>query len=185
MLFQSVPDLSAGSDAARRARYGMIEVRQGRLSRIVLRPWPKLVSIVGLRLLGRWGLDRQPGDGVRLYYSQPRATPNYLAVTYIVSGRGATWADVCRSLAVLDSVARLKRSDAIVCDVTNPRISARLLRRQGWEPLSSNRWHRYYIRRFYGQYPAEMPSAPEVRKATGGVDPAFPPRQPSGIAFVI
>lgn len=155
MLFRSIDNLSAQRDALRCVRYGMIEIAGRRFSRIVLRPWPKLVSILGLRLVGRWGLDRLPGDCVRLYYSQPLGTPSYLALNYIQSGREAVWADICRSLAVLDGVARLKRSDAIVCDVTNPRLSARLMRRLGWEPLSRGRWHRCYVRRFYGRYPAE------------------------------
>jgi hypothetical protein len=54
---------------------------------------------------------------------------------------------------VLDEIARLKRSDALLCDVSNWRISERLMARFGWEPHCPSRWHRHYIKRFYGEYP--------------------------------
>jgi hypothetical protein len=60
---------------------------------------------------------------------------------------------------VLDEVARLKASDAILCDVWNWRISDRLLARWGWQPHKPDRWHRHFIKRFYGVYP---PRRPEV-----------------------
>ena len=87
---------------------------------------------------------------------------------------------------MLDGVARLKHSDAIVCDITNRRISARLMRRQGWEPLPSHRWHRYYIRRFYGRYPVEaMPAAGVAQNTTraGGAFDAAGQPETSAIAF--
>ena len=64
-----------------------------------------------------------------------------------ISGRGLT-------LTVLDEVAAIKGIDAIVCDAGNIRLSDRLMARLGWEPHKPQRWHRNYIRRFYGQYPA-------------------------------
>ena len=54
---------------------------------------------------------------------------------------------------VLDEVAWLKRTDALLCDVWNERISPRLLARWGWEPHKPQPWHRNYIKRFYGTYP--------------------------------
>ncbi len=50
--------------------------------------------------------------------------------------------------------SRIKGSDAIVTDVANFRISERLLARLGWERHTASRWHRNYIKRFYGQYPS-------------------------------
>ena len=104
-----------------------------------------------------WGSRRhreRPGDRCLLYYNQPRRHPNFLALKYIVSHRDCTLATVQRRVDVLDEVARIKRSDAILCDVWNARISDRLLARWGWEPHSPSRWHRHYIKRFYGVYPA-------------------------------
>ena len=96
---------------------------------------------------------RIPGDRCRLYYNQPRTSPDYLALKYVLSSRDSSLATFFGALAVLDEVARIKRSDAIVTDVANFRISERLLARFGWERHTTSRWHRNYIKRFYGQYP--------------------------------
>ena len=57
------------------------------------------------------------------------------------------------ALATLDEIARIKGSDAILTDAANFRISDRSLRRHGWERHTKARYHRNYIKRFYGQYP--------------------------------
>jgi hypothetical protein len=54
---------------------------------------------------------------------------------------------------VLDEIARIKQTDAIVCDVRNARISDRLLRRWGWESHVPQSRRRHFIKRFYGEYP--------------------------------
>ena len=53
----------------------------------------------------------------------------------------------------LDRIAELKRTDAILCDAANLRISDRLLARFGWESHAPGRWSRNFIKRFYGVYP--------------------------------
>jgi pyruvate,water dikinase len=50
-------------------------------------------------------------------------------------------------------IARLKGSDALLCDVANGRITTKLLSRWGWEPHCPSWFHRHYIKRFYGVYP--------------------------------
>jgi hypothetical protein len=158
LLARTLTDpFGADIDALRRGRYGVIEVAAGRLLAIQLRPWPKLISALEVEWLGRRRHERAPGDRCVLYYNQPRSCPNYLALKYVVSGRDCTLATFRHSLLVLDEVARLKHIDAIVCDAWNERISSRLLARWGWEPHLERRWHRHYIKRFYGVYPA--PSA--------------------------
>jgi hypothetical protein len=89
-----------------------------------------------------------------LYYNQPRLHPNYLSLKYAVSSRDTSLASMLGALAVLDEIARIKRSDAILTDAANFRISDRFLRRQGYERHTQARYHRNYIKRFYGQYPA-------------------------------
>ncbi len=54
---------------------------------------------------------------------------------------------------MLDQIAWLKQSDALVCDAWNDRLSERMAARYGWEPHLSSRWHRHFIKRFYGDYP--------------------------------
>jgi hypothetical protein len=137
------------------ARYGVIETRRGRLWAIHLRTWPKLISTLEADWLARRYHDHRPGDRCLLYYNQPLWHANYLALAFVLSYRDCTFATSRCAARVLDEIARVKRSDALLCDAWNGRISERLLARWGWEPHTGDRWHRNYIKRFYGTYPAE------------------------------
>ena len=92
-------------------------------------------------------------DRCLLYYNQPWRMPNYLALKYIVSTAGSSYATFRAALKALDAIAAIKGTDAIVCDAGNIRLSERVMNRLGWEPHKPQRWHRNYIRRFYGRYP--------------------------------
>jgi hypothetical protein len=151
-LLESVTDLRGGAEALRWRRYGVIEVCCGRLVAVHLRPWPKLVSIVSV-LWGQWHHNHVHGDRVRLYYNQPLRYPNYMALKFAVSARETSWASARRALEVLDEIAQIKGSDALLCDAANFRFSPRMLAREGWQPHAPTRWHRNYIKRFYGSYP--------------------------------
>ena len=153
-LFATVTDLTAGSDLLRRRPYGLIQVAEGRFRRVVLRPFPTLASIPGTLLVGGWRHRHRAGDRIRVYYNQPRRFPNFLVLKYIESARDTSMATVARALALLDEIARLKQSDALLCDVANGRITAQLLGRWGWEPHCPSWFHRHFIKRFYGVYPA-------------------------------
>jgi hypothetical protein len=142
-------------EALRRDRYGVIETQQGRLVSICLRRWPKIATALEASLCGQRCHRGRAGDRCWLYYNQPRSFPNFLALKYVVSQRDCTLATFRRALEVLDEVARVKRTDAILCDAWNPRISDRLLARWGWEPHKPTRWHRHFIKRFYGVYPVD------------------------------
>jgi hypothetical protein len=153
-LFETITDPVAAADVIRRRRYGVIDMVEGRLASIHLRPFPKFVSIVDVLFWGRFYHERVSGNRCRLFYNQPRRCPNYLALKYILSSRDASLASFFGALATLDEIARIKQSDAILADIANFRISERLLARFGWERHADTRWHRNYIKRFYGQYPA-------------------------------
>lgn len=164
---ESVVDFEDGREQIRARRYGAIETAGGVLRAVHLRPWPKLASWselwpVGLRYHAKGAADR-----CLLYYNQPRRQPNFLALRYIVSTAGTSYRTFRAALIALDAVAELKGTDAIVCDAANMRISDRLLSRFGWEPHKPQRWHRNFIRRFYGTYPA------------GALPPAVPAASPS------
>lgn len=152
-FFQTITDLAAGAETLTRRRYGVIEMVGGRLEAIRLRPFPKIVTAPGIMLFGNAFHEHSAGDRLWLYYNQPVRFPNFLVLKYVVSGRESPFASLTRALDVLDEIARLKRSDALLCDVGNWRISARLLTRWGWQPHCPSRWHRHYIKRFYGEYP--------------------------------
>jgi hypothetical protein len=131
----------------------LIEARAGRLAAIRLRPWPKIISALEIEWWGHWQHATRSEDVCFLYYNQPWRFPNFLAVKYAVSGRRCSLATMHRVLEALDEVARIKGTDALLCDVWNSRIHERMLARHGWEPQRRSRWHRNYIKRFYGHYP--------------------------------
>jgi hypothetical protein len=152
-LFQSVTDLAADAEILRRRRYGVIEVADGRLLRILLRPFPKIASAPEVVMLGGWRHAHRRGDRILLYYNQPMRFSNFLVLRSAVSARQTSMKSLCRALAVLDEIARLKQSDALLCDVANWRISTALMGRWGWGPHCPARWHRHFIKRFYGDFP--------------------------------
>jgi hypothetical protein len=152
-LFESIADLENDAEQIRQRRYGVIETAAGRLVAVHLRPWPKLLSRREVWPVGSRYHARGPADRCLLYYNQPLRFPSFLALKYVVSTEGTRYATFRASLAVLDAIASIKRSDALLCDAANSRISDRLLRRLGWEPHRPQRWHRNFIKRFYGEYP--------------------------------
>jgi hypothetical protein len=155
-LFSTITDLSAERAKITARRHGVIEMAEGRFVRLRLRPIPKWVSLVDLFVLGNRVHRTGTGDRCWLYYNQPWSCPNYLALKYVVSTRDATLATCRGALQILDEIARLKGTDAILCDAANGRISDRLLSRCGWQAHKPSRWHRNFIKRFYGDYQAPL-----------------------------
>lgn len=152
-LCETVTDLTTARASLARRRYGVIEVVGGQFVRVRLRPWPKIVSVPGILLLGGWYHRHARGDRVWLYYNQPWRFSNFLVAKYVVSSQAASLRSLKGALEALDEIARIKHSDALLCDVANWRIGPRLLARAGWAPHCPSRWHRHYIKRFYGAYP--------------------------------
>lgn len=146
-LFAVTNDLSMEADVVRRRRYGVIETCAGRLDRIVWRPFPKIVTALGAKMLAPWLRRLRRGNRCRLYFNEPRSCPGFLALRYVESTCDADFATVRRALAVLDEVARLKNSDALLCDVTNLNISDRMLAWFGWVPHAPMPGHRNFIKR--------------------------------------
>ncbi len=152
-LVQTVRDPRQDGPVLRARRYGVIVMRAGRLEAIHLRPLPKWISRAELVPIPWRYHARGPRDACWLYYNQPFRFPNFLALKYVVSTAGTRLTTFHNALHVLDGIARIKQIDALLCDVSNVRISDRLLARWGWEPHKPQRWHRNYIKRFYGHYP--------------------------------
>lgn len=132
-----------------RMRHGVIVVTDGRVQGIYARRWPKIVSCWESWLVGGVVHRLRPGDRCRLYFRQPRRFPWCIALQYVVSSRGTSFASFRRAVATLDEVAQAKGVDTLVTDVCNQRISDRLLRRWGWQPHAPMRFHRNYVKRLY------------------------------------
>jgi hypothetical protein len=152
-LIQSVRDIDAEQHVLMTRAYGMIEVSRGKFDRVQLKPWPKLGSIVEARWVSYWKNTRRPHDGCRLFYNQPLQHRSFLALTYLESSLNTSLETVFTALRVLDRIAYIKRSDAILAEISNERISDKLLRRLGWERHREQSRQRNWIKRFYGTYP--------------------------------
>lgn len=152
-LFESVHDIARDAEILRRRPYGVICVEDEQLRCIRLRPWPKIISQPEIALWGQWLHGSASGDRCWLYYNQPLRHRNFLALKYVVSSQHASFKTFRGALVLLDEMARIKRSDAILCEVPNRRISDRLLRRWGWERHLRASRRRHFIKRFYGSYP--------------------------------
>lgn len=148
-----VTDLHTQADLLRTARYGMIEAIDGQFTRVVLRTLPKVISWPDVLILGRLHHQRRQGNQCQLYFTQPWRFPNFLSVPYIVSSRGTTYRTILAALATLDRIAKIKRTDALLCHVVNRSLSDRMMERVGWERHCPHRFGRHFIKRFYGKYP--------------------------------
>ncbi|MDA7979271.1 MAG: hypothetical protein MPJ50_10950 [Pirellulales bacterium] len=155
-LFASISGLEEENKLIRQRRFGVIIVRSGCLDRIRFRPLPKVVSIPELGFLGSWYHRYTRRDECRLFYNQPWGHSSFLALRYVESGVGTSLATVNVALTALDEIARIKKADALLCDAANLRLSDRVMKRYGWEAHKPQRWHRNFIKRFYGSYP-ELP----------------------------
>ena len=156
-LFDNESDLTDPQGKILCRAYGIIVVKNGEFSCIKFKPWPKIISSLEVGILG----TRTHSSGVQqdrclLYYNQPFFHKRYLALKYVVSNRGTSFRSFRLATRVLDEVARIKQSNAIVCEVTNPSISNRLLKRWGWEKHLNDHPSRNFIKRFYGEYPASI-----------------------------
>lgn len=153
-----IRDFTAEQEKLRARRHGVIETVAGELHAIHLRLWPKLLALPELLPLGPRYHARGEADRCLLYFNQPRQMSNYLSLKYVISTGGTSYRTFRAALTTLDAIAELKRIDAIVCDAANVRLSDRLMARLGWEPHKPQRWHRNFIRRFYGVYPGARAS---------------------------
>ena len=102
------PDFDAGRETIRARRYGVIETIGGRLVAVHLRPWPKLLALPEILPLGPRYHAAGAADRCLLYYNQPRRLPNFLALKYMVSTLGTSFATFRAALTVLDAIAELK-----------------------------------------------------------------------------
>jgi hypothetical protein len=147
MLYTAVTNLVADSDRLRRRGSGVIETCGGRLERVLLRPFPKVVTALGSRLWGGLEHRLRRGNRCRLYFNHSRRFPQFLALRYVVTTRDADYATFRAALATLDEIARIRGIDALLCDAANLRLSDRFLARLGWVPHAPMPGHRNFIKR--------------------------------------
>ena len=148
--FDVVEDMSSldSAELIRRRHYGRIEVVGGQLERIVFSPFARRPSVAEVWWQGRRIQGSAEGDRCWLHFQQLWTMPAFLTLNYLVSTRDATYRTVLSTLRTLDRIAELKETYAIVCQVSNDRISDRSLHRLGWERHLVKSRRRHYIKRF-------------------------------------
>jgi len=152
-LFETVYDLEQEADTIRRRAYGVIEVVDGKFQHIHLRPWPKLISAMEINWTAGLKSSKIEKDVCRCFFNQPIFHRNFLTLMYIQSSLATTRNTLVTTLNVLDTVARIKQSNALLTQVTNKRVSDRAMIRWGWERHCLTSKRRNFIKRFYGEYP--------------------------------
>ena len=135
-------------------RCGRIVTESARLVGIYGRWWPCHGN--WLQVLWDQHVRTAQRDQCTIFYYQPIGSPSFLTLSYVHSGARTTLSTFYLSTLALDEIARLRGADAIVCNVTNDRITDRLMHRWGWK-THCHQWRgRHFIKRFYGCYP-ELP----------------------------
>jgi hypothetical protein len=152
-IIESIREIEANQETLRKRPYGVIEVAKGQFVRVQLRPWPKYASLLEVHWLQAMKSKRHGQDVCRLFYNQPMGHRNFLTLAYVESSLNTQLKTIYRALDVLTQIAFIKQSDAILAEVTNKRISDRLLIRRGWERHMEQKRQRHWIKRFYGTYP--------------------------------
>ncbi len=148
----------------RSRRVGRIVTQAGKLEGVYGRWW----AHGGNMLQVQWDLLVRsiPRDRCEIFFHVPLSAPSFLTLDYIHSGPGTSLSTFYAATLVLDEIAKLKQTSAIVCNVTNHRISDRLFQRWGWQAHCLNWKGRHFIKRLYGEYP-EIPVRWRTRLTLG------------------
>ena len=156
--FENESDLNDPQGKILCRAYGMIEIKNGVFDQIKFKPWPRIITNLEINSWGhRIHVFGKRKDHCVLYYNQPFFHKNFLALKYIVSNRGTSFASFQLAQKILDLVAKIKCTDALVCEINNERITRRLLERWGWEEHRLDTSGRHFIKRFYGNFPDHFP----------------------------
>jgi hypothetical protein len=132
-FIETIRDVESNQETLRRRPYGIIEAAQGKLVKIQLKPWPKIASLMEAHWIQRMKTRRYQYDVCRLFYNQPMGHRNYLTLAYVESSFKTSLKTFYVTLDTLNQIAYLKRSDAILAEVTNSRLTDRFMIRRGWE----------------------------------------------------
>jgi len=133
------------ADELQACNYGEVLLSHGELVAIYPRWWPKIAS--------RWEaiqhtlLRSLPEDVCRAYYAFPRRAPGYMTVIYAHSGPNTHYRTLYRGVKVMEDIARLRNTKAMVCESVNARVDERLLNRWGYVKHAVSLGGNHYIKR--------------------------------------
>lgn len=148
---RAVRNIAQQSELLVTRRAGRIVIDGGHLTAVHGRWWPYIGNHLRCAWDQRFRFAKQ--DRCEIFYHAPQGLSQFITISYAHSGAGTSLSSIFAGALVLDEIARLRRSVAIVCCVTNDRISDRLLERWGWVQHCLDQPGRHFIKRFYGNYP--------------------------------
>lgn len=145
----SVPGVDGYEPSIARWRYGTITVRSGKIHSVQARWWPRWGSVYGA-MMDR--VVRQlPLDECRFYYAFPLRSPGFLSLLYVHAGDKTSYRTFHQGIVAMDCIARIRGAQAIVCEVTNDRLTESMMARWGYVPHARSLGDHHYIRRFHAQ----------------------------------
>lgn len=138
-------DLAGNERIVSQWRYGTVVLQNGRVILIQARWWPRWGTV--------WGAmtDRVvrvlPEDECRFYYSFPRSSPGFMSLLYVHAGEKTCYSTFHQGIVAIDTIARWRNSKAIVCQVTNSRLTHRMMTRWGYVRHAESLGDNHYIHR--------------------------------------
>ncbi len=139
-------DRIAGNEEQIRSwRHGVVSTSKGSLRGLWGRWWNYQANLAQAWFDQRFRPLAE--DECWLYYTLPKSTPGFLTLRYIRSGRRASIATVYGSLGILEQIAAIHRSYAIVCSSSNKRLTERMFERWGFERHARRLPGYHYIKR--------------------------------------
>lgn len=147
----AIDDPRREAEKIRRWRCGRIVMQAGRLVEVQRRLSSGSVSMAQVWWQAKYG--RNDDEICWIDYHQPIGMSAFLTLDYVRSGTRAGYRSFRGATVVLDEIARLRGTLAIVAHVSNGNISDRLLVRLGWQRHLDSWNGRHWIRRFYDGYP--------------------------------
>jgi len=142
-LLRSAPCFQGNEERIAGWRYGEIVIANGCLQRIQPRWWPRWGTVWGaafdrvIRML--------PDDECRFYYAFPIRSPGFLSLLYVHAGERTSYRTFHQGIVAIERIARLRKAQAIVCQVTNDRLTERLMQRWGYVRHAKHAGDNHYI----------------------------------------
>lgn len=126
-------------------RYGTIILRHGDITTIQARWWPRWGSLWGA--MSDRVVRTLPDDECRFHYSFPRSATGYMSLLYVHAGEKTSYRTFHRGIVALEEIALLRHARGIVCQVTNDRLTDRMMTRWGYAKHAESLGDNHYIRR--------------------------------------
>jgi len=141
----SVSSIAGNENSINSWSFGELELSDGKLLSIRPRWWPRIGS--------QWESFRDsyvramPNDVLLAYYAFPRRSPGFMSVLYAHSGPKTQYKTLYRAVLSMDEIARLRKTQAIVCQTVSNLANERLMNRWGYVRHAFSLGDNHFIKR--------------------------------------